>query len=118
MTTKEIRLPEELYETLHFAALAFGGIGAYKDFEGRALKSCPVCIHGLARICQRERDTIFKGASHDLVGVYQIPRARNDDAVSAINRRKGLDCRARVTWEEWCAELNVVPAVAPTTENQ
>lgn len=118
-TRREIRLPEDLYETLHFASLAFGGIGAYSDFEGRALHSGPVCIHGMARVCQHMGDTIFRGASHDLVNVYQLTRSRNDDAVAAINRRKDLDLRTRVTWEEWCTELNVVPVdSSPASEDQ
>lgn len=107
----EIRLPETLYETLHFASLAFGGIGAgqdfYYDYDGGY--GCPLCIHGLARLLDDTARRVWRsGVVSDALELYGIWRSDNDAAVKRINDRKFAACDARVTWEEWCAELNVV----------
>lgn len=102
-------LPADVYDALDLSALAFGGIGG-----GRVKDDCftPLCAAGHARFLDSGKangragvvrdtlDAVFVGDDF-VVGV-------NDRAVAAINRRKGAPSYARVTFEEWSQELNVV----------
>ncbi len=108
---KRIVLPGLVFDALHIAALANGGIGRGVDFmvvfDGEDnLQNCPVCAHGLLR-------DMGHIVGEDLSSQLQasgVSRNVNDGAVRAIcNRDSGPGGYARkVTFEEWCAELNVV----------
>lgn len=105
-------LPAHVFDMLQRSALKYGGIGAghYRQREGRI--DIPLCVYGhcdgeenarqfrIAGIAPRadwmERDTSYTCGS--------------DEAVAAINERKGKTGAAlldRVTFEEWCTELHV-----------
>ncbi len=115
---KQVRvLDGVLYDTLHLAALANGGIGAYRDFADKK-GQCPVCAHGLVVFAQgKGKGPEEPGILCHLLYDCNIQRGTNDAAILAINARKGNDINdwandvpAKVTFEEWCAELNVVRA--------
>lgn len=101
-------LAPDIYDTLELSALAFGGIGAGRFLKGEpapeyeAQGAAPVCAIGhaiAAGVCARP----WEFRSRTGFGALE-----NDTAVYRINTRKGKTGEARVTFEEWCAELNVV----------
>ncbi len=100
------RMASDLYHALHFSSLAYGGIGGgvFSDMKGN-----PVCVVGhWGRLFGpgpliHTRKTVLLPSGTGI--------SANDIAVRAVNERKGNKNRdARITFEEWCAELNVVPA--------
>lgn len=102
-----IKLPPDQYHALHFSSLVYGGIGAdaFTDGYGR-----PLCVHGHLRRLYGPvmPDSVVFGRTRFLVNYTD-----NDNAVRRVNERKGKPKRnrsQRITFEEWCAELNVVPA--------
>lgn len=109
MTTPKI-LPADIYDALEFGALTTCGIGAIRDFRfspmGTQDYNCPVCVYGLARF------VVGNGSLLRALRKAGISRNVNDGAVTRINMRRypGLyiDRYHRVTFKEWCKELNVV----------
>lgn len=103
-------LPFDVYDALDLVVLAFGGIGAgeyYEATDGFDLDdpSRPVCAIGCARFAAGgEYDSEIERALRG----QAIHGMESDAAVRAINARKGAGWNARVTFAEWCAELNVV----------
>lgn len=89
-------LPADVYDTLEFSALAFGGIGAglWSDNDGQ-----PVCIQGHA---------LVDGSVFSCVSRARLSIVTNDTAVAQINKRRGREPEARVTWKEYTRELNIV----------
>lgn len=108
----KIVMPADLYDTIEFAALAFGGIGAGRDFEPDEELRCPVCVHGLARVAGAETTADGGYLPNELniqLEDLGIGRVQNDIAVEAINRRRGgRPTDARVTFRAWAKELNIV----------
>lgn len=106
-TEKPVRvLPADVYDTLELSALVWGGIGAdaYHDDRG-----CPLCVYGHAYSAVGPGETSTPASVLSaFTNSRPISTGNNDHAVHAINRRKGTHLRARVTFEEWCAELNVI----------
>lgn len=103
MKQKIVRvLPDDVYHALHFSALAFGGIG--KDHW--TLGGVPVCVVGHAEL-------LGPGVIGSLAA-RGIRETENDLAVADINRRRGKAHNARVTFRQWCKELNVIPESAAT----
>lgn len=109
-------LPADVYDTLEFSALVFGGIGAGPIYTNSEGGPCPVCAHGhlqLARgIDGRTALDDFmadRGPSRILVDAG-IDGGESDVAVVRINTRKGHGtyCDGRVSFKDWCAELGVV----------
>lgn len=117
MKKPTITIPADIYDTLELSALAFGGIGAgtFTSLDDAGL--VPFCALGhlgsgtsigyehdyrAARVALREA---FGEAG------YTVTMA-NDAAVREINLRKGNPTAVRVTFEEWCEELNVVRGCA------
>ena len=111
-------LPAHVYDALQVSALMYGGIGAGESvvgiaesfgklYETNPAACVPFCIRGHAwcagvLTADMVGDVMFRAD-------FPIHYAANDNAVLEINARKGVhDRRARVTFEEWCAELNVV----------
>lgn len=120
---KRVRvLPADVYDTLELTALAFGGIGLWRDFDylpdgavlgylpdGAVLPlGCPVCVHGLAQFAEGSAVTV-SAALMDA----GIRRSDNDNAVVKIVRRRDvglseLSGDERVTFKQWAKELGVV----------
>jgi hypothetical protein len=129
----KIVLPADIFDTLELSAYAFGGIGAgtYNDGEDDATDF--VGEEGELLNFRRGYDVEFQGADAPApkliapvcavghAAFAAIPRSfdwfsmidgntitANDDAVEAINARKGVELSTKVTFEEWARELNVV----------
>lgn len=109
-------LPADIYDTLEFSALAFGGIGAGPIFTyGPRAEPCPVCAHGHLQLADgSDAQTAMnrwlddEGVSATLIKA-DIWGRDSDLAVEGINlRRDRRNIQARVTFEEWCAALDVV----------
>jgi hypothetical protein len=104
VTDEPVRvLDKDVYDTLEFSALVYGGIGARAWLDR---KDTPFCIGGHADLASDAfRDdylTISAALGNGFIDA-------NNAAVHAINRRKGRkDIDARAPWEEYCAELNIV----------
>lgn len=122
MSTQRV-LPADVYDTLEFAALAFGGIG-WGPYLQDGDPNCPVCVHGLlvaasesdtevSRLATFFREDTPLSKTLQNVGVFGLT---SDWAVRDIIRRKhgnewGKDAdglSSRVSFSEWCAELNIV----------
>jgi len=108
MRTQRV-LPADVYDTIEFSALAFGGIGGSFLLEGVGDDAVPYCAWGHAiRAEVPDIDTmpnLFKRACE----FFPLSIADNDSAVQRINARKGVRERnARVTFAEWAKELNIV----------
>lgn len=102
-TQKQVRkLPRDVYEALHFSALASKGIG--KDvFTSR---DGPVCGVGHARWVE---GVDFGGELESMLRVVGINIGSNDWAVSNFNRKAGRPHNKHLTFEEWAKELNIIP---------
>lgn len=90
-------LPADVYDALELSALVYGGIGAGRFREANGV---PYCVLGHAS----DLDVDVHGALRDSgIGV-----ATNDDAVYAINVRRGTGYQdARVSFEDWRTEIGV-----------
>ena len=113
---RERVLPADVYDTLEFEALAFGGIGAgwFADLGGVNVEdhqgslpwldeegAAPYCVYGMAS---------GSGEMHNALVEAEIFVTDNDSAVARINARLGRRSQARVPFDLWCEELNVVRA--------
>lgn len=101
-------LPPEVFDALHLSSLAFGGIGGgwVRDLDA------PLCAIGHALFVEHGAHAWWNlpldAAAKSALFEADIDGGRNDEAIAAINRRRGLrDTYARVSFEDWCAELNV-----------
>jgi hypothetical protein len=97
-------LPADVYDTLEFSALAFGGVGGviYFDYDAldRSARS-PRCIHGHASAATNPESDYFctdNPISSALVRVG-IFSQENDAAVGLANR---------ISFKTWCRRLGVV----------
>lgn len=115
--TKRV-LPADVYDALEFSALAFGGIGAgsyWGECRGEEIDK-PMCAIG-------HRWAIAPGEGEDSVTwaafvSADIEEYVNDAAVRAINARLGKPQDSRVTFEQWCKELNVIRGSLSLYENR
>lgn len=96
-------LPDAVYDTLHFSALVYGGVGrrSYNDYispdeGGFATAIAPRCALGHAMWVDPMNEVYIA------VRVAGITEGTNDDAFAP-----GED---RIPFEEWCRRLNVIPA--------
>lgn len=102
---KQIVLPADVYDTLEFSALVHGGVGGGDWFTGVTMEY-PWCIHGHAAWVTEGG---YKTSLSPQLRYAGLGVDANDDAVRAINSRLGRrNLFARVTWEEYCAALNIV----------
>lgn len=112
-------LPADVYDTLEFAALAFGGIGGGRytdtveyDAERDAWLYAPVCAIGFGRVINGDYDYQPLDGDESLemaLRAVGISEGTNDAAVMDINVRLGVaDPEARVPFKKWAKELNVV----------
>ena len=102
MSNKRV-LPADVWDTLELSALAFEGIGAGHMFDA----DIPLCVVGHA--CYADSPS---GAVEDALWAADIWGPSNDFAVRTINRRRGTYSEARVPFEDWAKELNVVRGAA------
>ena len=103
MKQKIVRvLPDDVYHALHFSSLAFRGIG--KGYW--TLGGVPVCAVGHAELLGPDATVAL--------AVSNVRETENDRAVARINRRRGRAHYSRVTFRQWCQELNVIPESAAT----
>lgn len=104
---KQRVLPADVFDTLEFMAIGFGGIGADSLFEDD--HDTPKCVFGMAATAVGDQDEdkemfIALSAAGITVDI-------NDTIVHRINRKKGfgLGNRShRVTWNQYCTALNIV----------
>lgn len=100
----QITLPAEVYDALKASAEKYGGIGAgwYSDpdVDQRTEDdpTIPFCVIGHATQCNFGLETRLAG----------LREGANDLAVARINARKCAPLEARVSWDEYVAELNIV----------
>ena len=112
-TTKDHReLPADVYDALELSALAFGGIGAGSLTADHAYPYGVRGWHAVDPLCAMGHagalDGKYLGGAWKAVTKTGIDGPVNDFAVRVINRRKRRPRNARVTFREWCRELNVV----------
>lgn len=106
----QIVLPADVYDALHFSALAFGGIGSslWYECDGNPTPGERVWYHdpAVAPVCPLGH-MAFAGAADAYDGMpisaFGLTYYRNDDAY----RRAGKSGQ-RLQFDEWCALLNVV----------
>lgn len=115
LAMKKIRtIPADVYDTLELSAYAHGGIGAGSAYEREKNEwgnmdfnmDRPLCMLGHLNFVSGP-DTPF----HKLLRPFfsnDITSVQNDNAVYAINERLNRPVYSRVSFEEWCAELNIV----------
>lgn len=97
MKTQRV-LPADVYDALELSALIFGGVGGNNMF---AKDGCPLCIHGHAAF-------LWNGDVGDALYATGITTFENDGAVQNVNRSEGRPPYDRISFEEWCAALNVI----------
>lgn len=112
-------LPADVYDALELSALAFGGIGAGRLHDGVHAGNCPVCIYGHAIFANNcyglfDRNNPIETALDNMgkAGDDYFAPLVSDGAVLAINSRLGRPANSRVTFKEWCKELNVTRAAS------
>lgn len=92
-----------IYDVLEGAVAVGGGIGADYGWDGENDK--PLCIYGYTSMLREE---LFMSIQRELGSLGILP-LDSDQAVYAINKRNNPDNpRARVSFQDWCSELNVV----------
>lgn len=106
MTTQRV-LNKDVYDTLEFSALAFGGIGGGSmfDCDETGAVEVPFCAVGHLRFFSGDTDVEYVTTKG---GAGAISVWENDAAVREINRRRRAFPGARVTFKQWCKELNVI----------
>lgn len=90
-------LPKDVFDTLELTCLVFHGIGPASYYFGDA----PLCYVGHLAAAQAIPSVSVREP-------FGITETDNDEAVYAINRRKKVNRNLRVSWEEYCRELNIV----------
>lgn len=102
-----ITLQKDIFDTLDLVALVYGGVGAAADYD-YGTENKPCCIHGLAAEAEGVPWPLPSEVETALV-TAGIGRKKNDEAVRAINARKGANPHARVDFiTEYCPELGIV----------
>jgi hypothetical protein len=102
MKTQRV-LPADVYDTLEFSALVYGGIGAGWTVDSAGI---PLCVIGHAD--QAVEDDWMDGPVVCALWCVGMSGSVNDGAVGRINERKGAPENTRVTFAEWCEELGIV----------
>lgn len=110
-------LPPDVFDYLELSAYVEKGIGG-RNFSRLERQEdwlnaiAPCCIWGHAGCTDAaELQHEERNAVQEALLAAGITFEVNDDAVSAINTRKGrpqIERFARVSWEEYTAELNIV----------
>jgi hypothetical protein len=110
--SKPIVLPADVYDTLHFSALAFGGIGGGSLEDHATMPPEPRCFIGHLEAAGVPVDRPKLYGQHP---IYGITADDSDNAVVEVNRTLGnvrtygrRSYWARIPFEEWCRRLNVV----------
>lgn len=108
MSTQERRaLPADVFDTLEFTSLVFGGIGRGADRVFRGLDAIPCCIHGQAYEAEPEAKS-FHGTVTAALYRVGIDRTTNDEAVAKINARRRKPRDTRVPFSLYTKELGIV----------
>ena len=118
MFAKTIVLPADAYDTLELAAMEYGGVGSGRWFKKLDWNtndpSCPVCINGLGIVAglslyQPEWVTLSGQETDCPTG---LSPQQNDFAVRRLIEQGrytvGADGIERVTWADYCEELNII----------
>lgn len=110
-TARRLVAPD-VFDALQLGALMAGGIkdGPFWDGSG-----CPNCVHGIAAYVtdavekyDSTRAEVWDNPVSVCLRDLGIGGVESDGACQDINERKGRPLDARVTFEEWCAELGIV----------
>ena len=96
-------LPADVYDALELSALAFGGIGGDLMYDSHR----PRCLLGHIEFCDRGNGEMERAVRRAFGGDVSLVE-QNDPAVERINKRRGTYPSARVPFDAWCKELNVV----------
>lgn len=117
MRSKKRILAADAFDALELSALIFGGIGA--DHFATPLTECypdpgtgsPVCILGHAGFVTETDSYTANPVGSALAAAYDgdVWKAAeaNNDAVRAINHRRGYLPSARVSWREYTKETGL-----------
>ena len=121
MNKPQIVLPADVYDTLELSAHVYGGIGAGRFYEykesmfGNSDPIAPMCLVGhIEDVANDDFDNAGNDAVKEIAQIIErelgstVLTVFNDRAVETINKRKNAPDDARVSWEEYCTELNIV----------
>lgn len=111
-------LPAAVFDALALSAAMYGGIGAAQWVEqhdhwrlgwDQRDEYTPRCYTGHLFCAGFEEAREPALPDHAGTRAFGISFMDNDEAIERINTRKGVtNPAARVSFEEWCAELNVI----------
>lgn len=94
----------DVYDTLEFACLAWGGIGRGRFYDVTKTGKKPVCLYGLAHAAG-----VTPGVAYwPCQPIPYISAHASDIAVQRVQGRLGLGWKARVPWTDYVKELNIV----------
>jgi hypothetical protein len=120
-TKKQIVLHPDKFDALELAAMEFGGVGAgmwWKDQDNGSVDyNCPICVNGLAVVAELPLEPF--GFRDDMCPSDRadITTNQNDRTVESLIKQGrytvGQDGIERVTWADFCEELNVVRGEEP-----
>jgi hypothetical protein len=99
--SEPIVLPANVYDTLEFSTLVYGGIGGgwYTTSRRGDLSGKPLCFLGHADGAGVAGDSLTE--------LYGINALISDGIVARVNERKGKDKHDRITWDEFVREGNI-----------
>jgi hypothetical protein len=115
---RAVELPAAVYDALKKSADLFGiGANYLRQYNADATQSTPLCILGHAYNGDNDGDVNAAALKAAFQAEWLEVGWTNDRAVRAINNRKGTPELARVTFEEWAEELNVIRVIELSAEN-
>jgi hypothetical protein len=94
--TKPIVLPADVYDTLHFSALAYGGIGGGRAFDDDE-DGTPRCLYGHLYAAADGGD-----------GYATMVDQCDDLGLTSTTSDRACPPRGRISFAGWCKRLNVV----------
>jgi hypothetical protein len=115
---RAVELPAAVYDALKKSADKFGiGANYLRQYNADETQSTPLCILGHAYNGDNDGDVNAAALKAAFQAEWLEVGWTNDRAVRAINNRKGTPALARVTFDEWAEELNVIRVIELSAEN-
>lgn len=113
-------IPADVYDTIEFVAEAYGGIGGGWFTEEEYLfvgdnDATPLCLRGCTDFIDGGAPSYVGSLTCELQAVVGRSFVTfNDQAVRAINKRRGAAAYSRVPFSDYVAELGWVRGPHPT----